>query len=102
MTKRARPTPARRCNERSRVMNSFTYAFTFAALLGSVSACLDEAPADDEDTNLEDADDKADTTTPTVTSDQLNGMWHAQSTDAVIESWTAIGIRLHVGDKIYP
>ncbi len=84
--------------------NALITSFALAALGGSLAACIEEAdPADD---NIEDTDEKADGTAPAVTNDQLNGQWvttlggHKQSADTVIESWTAIGIRLHVGDKI--
>jgi hypothetical protein len=82
-------------------MKTLTYLALAAALL---PACTD--PADDVDDNLEDSDSKADgTTTPQITDDQLNGQWiekidgKVQPGDLVIDSWSAIGIRLHLGDK---
>src|SRR5262249_4744452 len=66
--------------------------------------CLDDG--DPSDDNIEDTDEKADGTAPAITNDQLNGMWVTtlgdakQDADTVIESWTAIGIRLHLGDKV--
>src|SRR5881628_3178161 len=85
-------------------MKNFAYAFTLAALL--LPACV--GPDDGVDDNLEDTDSKADgtSTTPQVTDDQLNGLWKEtidnkpQSTDLVIESWSAIGIRLHTDGKV--
>ena len=43
---------------------------------------------------------------PQITDDQLNGQWiekldgHVQADELVIESWSAVGIRLHLGDKV--
>jgi hypothetical protein len=82
-------------------MKTLTYLALTAALL---PACTD--PADDVDDNIEDSDGKADGTGPQITNDQLNGQWrekldgHYQDDDLVIESWSAIGIRLHLGDKV--
>jgi hypothetical protein len=83
-------------------MKTLTYLALCAALL---PACAD--PADDVDDNIEDSDSKADgTTTPQITDDQLNGQWietldgKVQNDDLVVESWSAIGIRLHAGDKV--
>ena len=79
----------------------------FASLLGPVAACVDMASDDPQDYDLEDTDSKADgTTTPQVTTDQLNGIWVVTSsgqtaaTPMVIYSWDAIGIQLHDGDKV--
>ena len=85
-------------------MKNLAYAFTLVALLAP--ACV--GPDDGVDDNLEDTDSKADgtSTTPQVTDDQLNGMWKetldgkVQADDLVIDSWSAIGIRLHNGDKV--
>lgn len=81
--------------------------FTIALLAALIPACAAAALDDGVDDNLEDTDSKADsTTTLQVTDDQLNGMWvekldgTAQSQDLVIESWSAIGIRLHVGGNV--
>ena len=83
-------------------MKSLAYVLSLGALLHAVPACVDSGQDDTPDDNLEDQDDKADTasTTPTVTDDQLNGLWQTSSTsnDLVIESWSAIGIRLHAPD----
>ena len=82
-------------------MKTLTYLALAAALL---PACTD--PADDVDDNIEDSDGKADGTGPQITNDQLNGEWrekldgHYQDDDLVIESWSAVGIRLHLGDKV--
>lgn len=83
-------------------MKTLTYLALAAALL---PACAD--PADDVDDNLEDSDSKADgTTTPQITDDQLNGQWietldgKVQPNDLVVESWSAIGIRLHIDGKV--
>jgi hypothetical protein len=85
-----------------------------AAMAGTVPACVD-ATADDpsltnpDDDGIDDAeadDGKADTAVPVVTDDNLNGMWvttvdGTKTADTVIESWTAIGIRVHVGATVY-
>ena len=82
-------------------MKTLTYLALAAALL---PACTD--PADDVDDNIEDSDGKADGTGPQITDDQLNGQWiekldgHVQAGDLVIESWSAVGIRLHLADKV--
>ncbi|HEY5949674.1 MAG TPA: hypothetical protein VIV40_29470 [Kofleriaceae bacterium] len=87
-------------------MKKFTYAFTLAALLHSVPACVDDSP-DDTTGEEEDFDDKSDGALPVVTDDNLNGQWIAtvngvkQTDDDVVESWSSIGIRLHVGTKVY-
>ena len=82
------------------------YAFTLTALLGSLPACTDDVTGDDDAEDL-DGDGKADGGDPTVSNDNLNGLWQttigstAQSKDTVIESWSAVGIRVHVGEKTY-
>lgn len=83
-------------------MKTLAYLAITAALL---PACTD--PADDVDDNIEDTDSKADgSTSPQITDDQLNGQWiekldgDVQDADLVVESWSAIGIRLHLGDKV--
>jgi hypothetical protein len=90
-------------------MKTLAYAVSLAALLHLVPGCLD-ATADDGTTNDDEleVDDKGDAvTTPLVTDDNLNGLWTAtvggqkQTDDLVIESWSAIGIRLHVGARVY-
>src|SRR5690348_1384625 len=82
-------------------------ALAFAAL-SHLTACLgtDQGP---DDPDLEDADGggKADgtSTAPQVTDDQLNGIWLVKSdssakTSVTIDSWSAIGIQLHDGDRV--
>ena len=77
-----------------------------AAALGSLlPACID--PVDD----LDEAVDVAEVEQPlaaaaVVTDDNLNGLWDTtvdgvHQDDTVIESWTAIGIRIHVGASVY-
>jgi len=87
-------------------MKTLTYAFTALALLHTLPACLEASAGDDS--GDDEYDDKADgATTPLVTDDNLNGLWtttlggHKLADDAVIESWPAIGIRLHVSGKVY-
>jgi hypothetical protein len=85
-------------------MKKLVYALALTAVLAP--ACTD--PTDDgPDDNLEDTDTKADgSTTPQISDDQLNGMWHEtlaghkQAGDVVVDSWSAIGIRIHLGDKV--
>ena len=85
-------------------MKKLVYALALTAVLAP--ACTD--PTDDgPDDNIEDTDTKADgSTTPQISDDQLNGMWHEtlgghkQPGDVVIDSWSAIGIRIHLGDKV--
>jgi hypothetical protein len=84
-----------------------TYSFTVAALLHTVPACIDDPSAEDiADDQEVDADGKADTTAPIVSNDNLNGQWvttiagQKQAADTVIESWTAVGIKLHYGTKV--
>lgn len=88
-------------------MKRFTgYAFTLAALLSSLPACVDDAEDTGQEEDL-DGDGKADGGDPTVSNDNLNGLWQttigttAQSDDTVIESWSAVGIRMRVGEKTY-
>ena len=82
------------------------YAFTLTALLGILPACTDDPTGDGEEEDL-DGDGKADGGDPTVSNDNLNGLWvttvagHKLADDTVIESWSAVGIRVHVGEKIY-
>lgn len=82
------------------------YAFTLAALLGILPACVDDEIDDAQEEDL-DGDGKADGGDPTVSNDNLNGLWRttigsaAQSKDTVIESWSAVGIRMRVGDTTY-
>src|SRR5258706_490472 len=78
---------------------------TLAILLASTTllgACIEADDLDDPD--LENADDKSDgtSTAPQVTLDQLNGQWIADKTmpDLVMDSWSAIGIRLHIGANV--
>ncbi|MGE5183659.1 MAG: hypothetical protein ACM31C_16420 [Acidobacteriota bacterium] len=84
------------------MMKRLAYLLSLGALLHAAPACMDDGAADSPDDNLEDQDNKADisSTTPVVTDDQLNGLWRtsAGSSDLVIESWSAIGIRLHGPD----
>src|SRR5690242_12203415 len=71
--------------------------FAWFAFALSVTACTDQ-PQEEEDL---DGDGKADGGSPTVSNDNLNGYWDGTGfEDTVIESWTGIGIRIHVGDKV--
>ena len=82
------------------------------------NAAVDEVGADPtanpgaDSAEPDDADDPADTLAAAaaapsvVTDDNLNGMWvttvdGVAQPDTVIESWTAIGIRVHVGADVY-
>jgi hypothetical protein len=73
------------------------------------AACTDAGLVDNGDAYDADPDGKADTAAaaaPVVSDDNLNGQWAATTNgttgdDLVIESWTAIGIKLHVGPKTY-
>jgi hypothetical protein len=91
---------------KSTAMKKLTYAFTLAALLHTLPACVDE-PTDDITEEEEEFDDKSDGALPVVTDDNLNGLWRAtvngtaQADDDVIDSWSSIGIRLRVGAKTY-
>ncbi len=88
-------------------MKTLALALTLTALGSSLGGCIG-GPDDGTDDNLENQDDKADgtSTTPQVTDDQLNGLWKEsiggklQASDLVIESWSQIGIRVHLGDKV--
>jgi hypothetical protein len=85
---------------------NLAHLFLLGSLLHVMPACMGDDPADLEDNDLENQDDtKADAaaTTPTVTSDQLNGQWqnNGKGDEMVMESWGAIGIRLHVGATVY-
>lgn len=78
------------------------------ALLTAFPACAADDELDDE-LLPEDADDdgKADSTTPAISDDNLNGMWIATvdgkelPEPAVIESWPAVGIRLHLDGTVH-
>jgi len=76
-------------------------ALAFLAFAG----CVDDGTdgPDDDLENQDDSKEDAAATTPQITTDQLNGLWRNNGTgdDMVIESWSAIGIRLHVGEKVY-
>jgi hypothetical protein len=67
--------------------------------LSTTLLACSEAPGEGVGEDL-DGDGKADTGTPSVSNDNLNGMWRHDGTTDVIESWSAIGIRLHLGDKV--
>jgi len=63
-------------------------------------ACVDQSDGEDLD-----GDGKADSGNG-VSSDNLNGIWDtkvgsSRVDDSTIESWSAVGIRLHYGDKVY-
>jgi hypothetical protein len=84
-------------------MKKLSTLLLLGSLLHTLPACTDQGT--DEDADLENQDDsKEDTasTTPTVTTDQLNGQWqdNGDGDDMVIESWSAVGIRLHVGATV--
>jgi hypothetical protein len=75
-----------------------------ALLVGSAfTACVDAGVDEGEDL---DGDGKADGTQTGVSADNLNGLWDgklgtANLNDAVIRSWSSVGIELQVGDKVY-
>lgn len=75
---------------------------SLALLLPTLSACAtgDDAYSDD----FEDTDSEA---TGTVADDDLNGLWTGTidgaplADDVVIESWSAVGVRVRVGTNVY-
>jgi len=78
------------------------------ALLTAFPACAADEGLDDELLPEDsDEDGKADTTTPSISDDNLNGLWVATvdgqelSARAVIESWPAVGIRLHLDGAVH-
>ncbi|MDB4957501.1 MAG: hypothetical protein JWO36_5070 [Myxococcales bacterium] len=88
-------------------MKNLAYAFTLTTLLSIAPACIDDPSAEDIADDQEVAGDgKADTSAPVVTTDNLNGQWvttiagQKQTSDTVIESWSAVGIRIHFGAKV--
>jgi len=89
-------------------MKTLSSLVILGSLLHTLPGCAtdDAAPGDDsEDANTEDQDNSkedAASTTPTVTTDQLNGQWRVSGAgdDNIIESWSAVGIRLHFGGKV--
>src|SRR5262245_2718155 len=82
-------------------MNNLRVLATGLAVL-SLSACV----ADDE-VGGEDLDGDGKAASPNgVSADNLNGIWDTtiggnRVDDISIESWSAVGIRMHVGDKVY-
>jgi len=76
-----------------------------ALALLAFAGCVDDAVdgPDDDLENQDDSKEDAASTTPTVTTDQLNGLWqnNGKGDDVVVESWNAIGIRLHSQGKLY-
>ncbi|MGE0869183.1 MAG: hypothetical protein AB7P03_11490 [Kofleriaceae bacterium] len=73
-------------------------------LSGGLAACT-ETPGDTTGEDL-DGDGKADSGTPNVTNDNLNGIWNVRrggqpADDIVIQSWFPVGIHLKVGDHSY-
>jgi hypothetical protein len=79
------------------------------SLLTALPACA-PMPEDvgDDDAEVDwDGDGKADGWSTGLNEDNLNGLWTAtldgvaQSDDVVIESWAAIGIKLHLGQNVY-
>ena len=89
-------------------MTKLQYGFALAALLQFMPACVDNGATDDIPDDQEiDGDGKADTASvPIVTTDNLNGQWVTtiagakQPADTVIESWSAVGIRIHYKDRL--
>ncbi|CAN5919417.1 hypothetical protein BH11MYX2_BH11MYX2_14020 [soil metagenome] len=81
-----------------------TFALALASTLLLVPACAtsDDVPGDDDELSQDDSD-----STTVVSDDDLNGLWNgtldgaALSDDVVIESWSAIGVRVHVGADVY-
>ncbi|HEY4175728.1 MAG TPA: hypothetical protein VGM90_02790 [Kofleriaceae bacterium] len=80
-----------------------TFAFALAATLTVVPACASSDDAvGDEDLSQDDSD-----ATTVVSDDDLNGLWSgtldgaALTDDVVVESWSAIGVRVHVGKDVY-
>jgi hypothetical protein len=75
-----------------------------AAIAPACVAASHDVPVDEQADQEVDANGQA-ITTPVVTDDNLNGLWVAtvggqkQPNDVVIESWSAIGIRLHWGGQ---
>ncbi len=78
------------------------HLFSFAAL-AAFSACATTDGTDDAD-QLDDIEGDA---TAAVADDDLNGLWAgtidgvALSDDVVIDSWSAVGVRVHVGANVY-
>lgn len=72
-----------------------------AAALSVLPACASSDPADDDLADVE-----GDATT-VVSDEDLNGLWQATidgvaaTEDVVIDSWSAVGIRVHVGAQTY-
>src|SRR5262245_5964532 len=71
-----------------------------AVALTSLLACTNDGQGEDLD-----GDGKADSGN-SVSVDNLNGIWNttigsSHAADTSIEAWSAIGIRLHFGDKVY-
>ncbi len=73
------------------------------AALAAFSACATTDGTDDAD-QLDDTEGDA---TAVVTDDDLNGLWAGTIDgsplfdDVVIESWSAVGVRVHVGANVY-
>ena len=73
-----------------------------ASLLIATTACA--VAGDDTDDGFDDSTDEVSTV---VADDDLNGLWTATidgapaTDDVVIESWSAVGIRVHVGADVY-
>jgi len=73
-----------------------------ASLLIATTACA--VAGDDADDGYDDSTDEVSTV---VADDDLNGLWAATidgapaTEDVVIESWSAVGIRVHVGADVY-
>src|SRR5262245_42081862 len=77
----------------------FSSALALAALLSALPACVEGPPEDELDDELYDDDGVAETVTPSVTDDNLNGLWTTTVAGknvgtTIIESWSAVGIRL--------
>src|SRR5438105_2293341 len=86
--------------------------FILALALSLLPACGSGVALSDADDIDVDGDGKADGTgngwSTSLNDDNLNGLWTATlagkklADPAVIESWSSIGVRVHVGDKVYP
>jgi hypothetical protein len=83
-----------------------TSTFVFGSLLTVLPGCLDMS-GDPEDDDNAGADDKADGWATVLAGDNLNGLWSGTidgkklTDDVVIESWPAVGVKVHANGKVY-